>query len=115
MNNFKKKIPLEKRKSESNNVMSKYKDRLPIIVQKFNDCKLPDIDKCKFLVPKDMNMGQFIYIIRKRIKLKPEEALFVIVNNNLVSSSEQINSVYEKHKDEDGFLYVIYTSENTFG
>ena len=55
------------------------------------------------------------YIIRKRIKLKPEEALFVIVNNNLVSSSEQINSVYEKHKDEDGFLYVIYTSENTFG
>ena len=29
--------------------------------------KLDDIDKCKYLVPKDMTMGQFLFVIRKRI------------------------------------------------
>lgn len=23
--------------------------------------------------------------------------------------------IYEEHKDEDGFLYVLYSGENTFG
>jgi Autophagy protein Atg8 ubiquitin like len=23
--------------------------------------------------------------------------------------------VFDKHKDEDGFLYVVYSGENTFG
>jgi GABA(A) receptor-associated protein len=115
MNKFKENNTFEKRTSESNSVMEKYKDRLPIIVQKTIDCNLPDVDKCKYLVPRDMSMGQFIYVIRRRINLKAEEALFITVNNSLISSSENIDMVYEKNKDEDGFLYVTYTSENTFG
>jgi len=26
-----------------------------------------------------------------------------------------MSSIYEDHKDEDGFLYVTYSGENTFG
>jgi GABA(A) receptor-associated protein len=26
-----------------------------------------------------------------------------------------MSSVYEDHKDEDGFLYITYSGENTFG
>ena len=115
MNDFKNKNSYEKRFSESKSVMEKYKDRLPIIVLKSQNCSLPDVDKCKYLVPKDMTMGQFIYVIRRRINLKSEQALFITVNNNLIASSESIDMIYEKNKDEDGFLYVTYTSENTFG
>jgi hypothetical protein len=26
-----------------------------------------------------------------------------------------ISAIYEKHKDVDGFLYITYSGENTFG
>ena len=26
-----------------------------------------------------------------------------------------MSSIYEDHKDDDGFLYVTYSGENTFG
>ena len=62
-----------------------------------------------------MTISQFMFIIRKRIKLESNHALFIMVNNALVPSNSTISDNYETHKDEDGFLYIIYTSENTFG
>ena len=113
--NFKEKNDFEKRCGEAENITTKYPDRVPIIVEKHHTCKLKDIDKCKYLVPKDMTMGQFIYIIRKRIDLESSQSLFVTINGLLVASSESICNVYNDKKDEDGFLYIVYTSENTFG
>ena len=26
-----------------------------------------------------------------------------------------MSSIYEDHRDEDGFLYITYSGENTFG
>jgi GABA(A) receptor-associated protein len=26
-----------------------------------------------------------------------------------------MSSLYEEHRDEDGFLYITYSGENTFG
>ena len=112
---FKKKNDFDKRCNESENILNKYPDRIPIIVEKHKDCNLKNIDKSKYLVPKDMTMGQFVYIIRKRINLDSSQSLFVSVNGVLASCSETIRYIYDSNKDEDGFLYVIYTSENTFG
>ena len=44
------------------------------------------LDRVKFLVPKDVSATQFTYIIRKRIELPPEKAIFIFVNNNLPTS-----------------------------
>jgi GABA(A) receptor-associated protein len=115
MVDFKSRFNEEYRISECKRILSKYPDRIPIIVCRDKKCTLADIDKQKYLVPKDMNMGQFIYIIRKRIKLESSEALFVLVNNNLIPGNKVLDDVYENLKDKDGFLYVSYTSENTFG
>ena len=113
---FKKKNDYNKRLIESTNIKQKYTDRIPIIVEKYyKNTTLPNIDKCKYLVPRDMNLGQFIYIIRKRIKIDSHQALFVTVDGVLDSSSTVISELYDQHKDEDGFLYVVYTSENTIG
>lgn len=60
-------------------------------------------------------MGQFIYVIRKRIKLPPERAIFLFVDNMIPSTSSLMSVVYEVQKDEDGFLYITYSGENTFG
>jgi GABA(A) receptor-associated protein len=68
---FKSELPFEKRKEESTRVLCKYPDRIPIICEKSegkaND--IPSIDKRKYLVPVDLTVSQFLYIIRSRIKI----------------------------------------------
>lgn len=73
--------------------------------------------------------------MRKRIKLAPEQAIFVFINNYLPPTGEfdaarsqtaallthdfvaasLMSAIYETHKSPDGFLYVTYSGENTFG
>ena len=99
-----------------------------------------------------------MYIVRRRISLPSEKAMFLFVNKVLPTtrwvnclynfilymymhidwmvslrvmhillqlpslslsplppSSASMGSIYAEHKDEDGFLYVAYSGENTFG
>lgn len=106
---------IEDRIKESHKITLKYPTRVPIIVERSCKCDLQDIDKKKYLVPKDMTMGQFVFVIRKRIKLDTSQALFVMVNNSLESSNKLLGEVYDDKAGKDGFLYITYTSENTFG
>lgn len=112
---FQTQYPFEARYNESTHIKSKYPNRIPIIVEQGEKSNIPDIDKHKFLVPGDMTVGQFIYIIRKRIKLNPDQAIFIFVNNVLPPTSHVISTLYQEHKNEDGFLYISYTGESTFG
>ena len=110
---------LEDRKSEALKITQKYPDRIPIIIEK-GRCDLADISKNKFLVSREMTMSQFVFTIRKRIQLEPSQSLFVMVTSKghqgtLVSSNVPMCKVHEDHQDDDGFIYMIYTSENTFG
>ena len=117
MSTFRKKYSHDVRLSEANNVLTKYSDRIPIIVEqssKYNGTN--KIDKSKFLVPISFSLGQFSYIIRKRIKLNENEALFLFIDDKyLVQNSESLSQVYEKYKFTDNFLYITYCNENTFG
>lgn len=115
---FKEQHSFEKRKTESERILAKYPDRIPIIVEKFNgknDSKLDDINKKKFLAPPDITIGQFMYIIRNRLKLTEDKALFIFINKTLPATAATLNTIYENNKDDDGFLYVSYSSESTFG
>lgn len=113
--NFKGKYTIEERKSESRKMLTKYPSRIPIIVEKYKDCKLNTMNKNKYLVPKELLLGQFINIIRKRINLDSSQALFITIDNKLCSGSSPLSVIYNDNKDEDNFLYMVYTSENTFG
>ena len=84
-------------------------------MSKSQDCDLNEIDKCKYLVPDNYTVGQFVYIIRKRIVIPKEKAIFVFIENVLPSTSALMSEMYDKYKDKDGFLYITYSGENTFG
>ncbi|KKK13897.1 hypothetical protein ARAM_004214 [Aspergillus rambellii] len=105
---FKDEHPFEKRKAEAERIRQKYADRIPVICEKVEKSDIATIDKKKYLVPADLTVGQFMYVIRKRIKLSPEKAIFIFVDEVLPPTAALMSSIYEEHKDEDGFLYITY-------
>jgi GABA(A) receptor-associated protein len=106
----------KKNREEAERIMRKYPDRIPVIVTKSLYSNVPEIDKQKYLAPTDLTLGQFQYVIRKRLKLSPEKALFLFINGEIYCPSVLLISIYEKEQDRaDGFLHMTYSGENTFG
>ena len=108
---------IEQRLKESSDILKKYPERICVYLEKQETCdNIPNIDKNKYLVPNNLNIGQFMYVIRKRISINSEQAIFLFVNNNnIISGTMSILDIYNKHKSDDGFLYITYSGENCFG
>jgi GABA(A) receptor-associated protein len=105
----------EKRRAEINAILIKYPDRIPILVYKQKKSNVPDISNHKYLVPNDLSMGQFMFIIRKRLKLSEDKALFFNSESFILPSGILMSAAYDKYKSPDGFLRIRYQGENTFG
>eukprot|EP00605_Chrysophyceae_sp_TOSAG23-4_P003046 GSChrysophyteH1.ASY1.ANO1.3351.1 assembled CDS len=115
---FKAQSSEEDRKEESRRILEKYPERVPCIVElsDSNKSDLPEVDKKKYLVPRDLTCGQFMYVIRKRLKLSAEVSIFLYVDGgNVPATAALISQVYDEHKDPDGFLYMTYGGESVFG
>lgn len=114
---FKEKCTFEERLAESSRIKQKYPDRIPIIVEKAKSCNnIDDITKHKYLVPKNLTMGQLIYVIRKKITtLDSHKAMFVFINKEMPATGDMVSVLFDKHVDEDGFMYIEYSGENAFG
>ena len=112
---------LDDRRNVSNGLLVRYPDRIPVIVDRPTASRfgrresIPPIDKQKYLVPADLTMAKFMQEIRRHIAINSQQSLFLFVNGFLLPNSDPIGAVYRRHRDPDGFLYVTYTTENTFG
>lgn len=105
---------LETRKKEAIRVLAKYPKRCPFIVYS-TDHDL-QLKRNKYLVPRNITVGQFMYIIRKKIKLNPCDGLFPFLENNTIPAiGYLISQLYEEHKCSDGFLYLNIRKEQAFG
>ena len=74
------------------------------------ESNLPNIDRKKFLVPQDLTFGQFQFVVRKRIQLKPDALYCFVGETSLVPVGSTLQQVYAENKAEDNFLYVKYAS-----
>ena len=106
--------PFEKRLEESKRILDKYPNRIPVICERISN-NIPQVSRKKYLCPDDLSLANFMYVIRKRMDLSPEKALYLFINNKLIPCSQLLGSVYEAEKNEDGFLYINYAGESTFG
>lgn len=102
---------------EANRVLRKHPDRIPVIVEVGQKSPGLKLTKHKFLVPKEFTMAQLLAMLRTQFteNLKPEEAVFMFVNNELPPLSRLVSVVYEEHKADCGFLFVVLCKESTFG
>jgi GABA(A) receptor-associated protein len=111
---FKEKFSFQSRKEESTKVMTKYPDKVPVICEKLNSYD-PDINKIKFLIPIEVTLAYFMYLIKKRHILNKNEGIFILINGVIPPCSFCFYQLYELFKQEDGFLYINYSIENVFG
>jgi GABA(A) receptor-associated protein len=112
------------RKLESERILQKYTNRIPVIVERAKQASpdIPYVKKYKFLVPSDLTVGQLMQVIRKHLEtpIKSEKALFLFINNTIPPTSALMSEVYNEQKKIqgskfEGFLIIVYNGENTFG
>ena len=111
MSYYKKKKNLAERKIESRRILIKYPNRVPVFLE--FDLKKPNPQYYKYLIPENLTVGQLYYILKKNIG--ENESIYFSVNGELLSSTECLYSLYRRHKEDDGFLYIKYHKESVFG
>lgn len=112
---FRSTFSLEHRSQVSQRILEKYPGYIPVIVEKIDKSDIPELDKKKFLVPVETTMQKFVFEIRKQLSLRDSQALFLFIQDRLVPSSMTILEISKRYTDPDGFVYVDYGGENTFG
>jgi len=111
-------LSFQQRVEKSTALKQKYPHCVPVIMNKSKNIVQDNI-QTKYLVPKNVEMSYLLTSIRKRLNLEPNKALFLFVqkgdNYFLMTPSTLVGEVYNSNASEDGFLYIVYTLENTFG
>tara|TARA_B100001094_G_scaffold307187_1_gene338679 strand:+ start:3030 stop:3356 length:327 start_codon:yes stop_codon:yes gene_type:complete len=104
----------KKTKQKVAEMLQKHPDYVPcLIINKAP--KQIQLQKHKYLVPKDLSMAMFIMVIRKSAKISPEQAIFLLVENKIPVPTETMEQLYDKYKSKNDYLYINLTVENTFG
>ncbi len=122
---------LELRKNASKKLLMKYPEYRPFIIDLMpswksnnnnNNQQTLKLDKTKFLVAQNKTIGHLLYHVRTHLILKSNEAVFFLTENDgLPATNETIGSFYnrqmllKKPEECDGFVYLYYCIESTFG
>lgn len=113
---YRKEVEFDKRCVESLRIRQKFPDKVPIIAERAPRSSCVELEQRKFLVPNDINVMQLIYILRKRLKLTEAQALYIYPDSAIPPPTSMLISTLDAgNRDLDGFLYIHYDSENTFG
>ena len=107
---------IQERQNDIAKINLKYPEQICIYVDKYEKCNnIKNLENHKYLSPKTMILAQFMYVIRQRLVLEKNVGLIFFINNMVPSPQATLGELYEKNKNDDGFLYIIYTGENCFG
>ena len=78
---YQRKFSLKHRMSECKKIREKYPDKVPVVLKRSKDSKnMKNIGVVKYLVQDHITVSQFMYIIRKKIKIDSTEALYLYAN-----------------------------------
>ncbi len=117
---FKENTTYNHRLKKSKYLLENYYGRVPVIIERTpKDTSLKNIDRTKYLIPVEMTISNILILIRQKIILNENQSIYIIANCNnstiVLNPTQSLEYVYNTYKSNDGFLYLEYCGENTFG
>jgi len=115
---FKERFTYQDRKNKFNKFKEIYPDRIPVVLQpeqRYKNGSLNPMKKSFYLFGENVSVCKILQFIRSEIKIGDETAIWLFVNGIVPQMTSTLNSLYENNKDNDGFLYIVYCGELTFG
>ena len=98
--------------AEAQRMLNKYPGKVPAVVTTLGDLK---INREKYLIPVELTLAEFHYVIRKRVsELNEFEAIYIFIGKQLVPSHKTISEIWATEADQS-CLYFKVAKENTFG
>lgn len=104
----------EKPLTDAMDLRKKYNDRVPVICIGSKQFK-SKLDNKQYLVPRSLTLLDFLYTLRKTLKLKQSDSLIILINNELPLLNQTFDQLDQKYKKEDGIVYITCTQESVFG
>lgn len=116
-NIFKLSKTLDQRKKLSREIKEKFTNRVPVILSLAKNANGVMLDRYKFLAPVDVSAAVFLNEIRKYLSgIDASQSIFLLTEDEkIVNMGENMISVYEKHAEADGFLYIVMCLESSYG
>ena len=111
-------LSFECRVRQTDIMCMRHPDKVPVMLDEHGDAgNQLALKKKKFMIPRNVTCAQFIVMIRERIQLHPTQTLFfmTVPKHHLICGTTTIGELYDKEKNDDGFLYVVYAFEHSFG
>ena len=111
--NFKKKLSFGKRLQLYKKIVENNENLIPIIIQVHKNCKLK-LNREKWLVDSEITISELLIKLREQTNIENNETIFIFnVGKKLLNTMDNMKDLYRNYKDDDGFLYLIISLENT--
>ena len=108
-------LPLEERLAHRTRGLNRRPTHIPVILERGSDAA-PELACERFLFTPTLTGAQLHYVVRRQVKLDPQQALFLLCDGRLIPTHHTVLDLYERYRDpDDGFLYITYALENAFG
>ncbi len=88
--------------------------RIPILVRVL-EAKSSSSDQDLFLSKPSTTLYMLLLKIKKKIAMSPLNTIYLFCKGRLLSPQAFISQLYEKHKSDDGFLYLEVASTPSLG
>ena len=108
---------LARRKEISANLRREYPDRVPLYIPDIDGGIGLDMAKKKILVPINFTVAQFMAELRRSTpSLRSQDGMTPFINKTVIPTATSLfYELYDKYKQDDGFLYMTLVRDNTFG
>ncbi|OMJ80015.1 hypothetical protein SteCoe_19838 [Stentor coeruleus] len=107
-------LSFEARREKSANLLSENPGKIPVVMLKGKNSKL-ELEKHLYLVSNQLTLAEFLYSIRKSIRIDKSEGFYLFVSDRLPPLNLHMLQLYQRSSEDDGFLYITYTTQEDKG